>query len=154
MVHRWAIKVLPLLAAIFRVRKRPVNSSWRLDETYIKVAGQWKYLYRAVDKFGDTVDILLTAKRDTTAARRFLERAIDLHDVPGKITIEKSGSNTAALIVSTKTPAWAGSCANASTSTTSWSRITGLSNESPTQCSASSPFGVRSSSSPVLSSCT
>lgn len=66
-------------------------------ETYIKVAGEWKYLYRAVDREGDTVDFLLTAKRDLAAARRFLERAINLHDVPEKITIDKSGANTAAI---------------------------------------------------------
>ena len=76
-VHRWAMKVLPVLAAVFRRRKRPVDSSWRMDETYIKVAGQWKYLYRAVDKSGDTVDFLLTAKRDRAAARRFFQRAIN-----------------------------------------------------------------------------
>jgi putative transposase len=96
-VHRWAMKMLPVLAAIFRRRKRPVGSSWRMDETYIKVAGQWKYLYRAVDKSGDTVGFLLTAKRDKAAARRFLERAINLHDVPEKITIDKSGANTATI---------------------------------------------------------
>lgn len=68
-----------------------------MDETYIKVSGQWKYLYRAVDHEGDTVDFLLTAKRDLAAARRFLERAINLHDVPEKITIDKNGANTAAI---------------------------------------------------------
>jgi transposase-like protein len=93
-VHRWAIKVL---AAVFRRRKHPVGKSWRVDETYIKVAGQWKYLYRAVDRAGDMVDFLLTAKRDMAAARRFLERAINLHDLPEKITIDKSGANTAAI---------------------------------------------------------
>jgi len=81
-VHRWAMKVLPVLVAIFRKRKRPVGSSWRMDETYIKVAGQWKYLYRAVDKSGDTVDFLLAAKRDKVAARRFLERAIGCTTCP------------------------------------------------------------------------
>ena len=96
-VHRWALKVLPVLGAICRRRKRPVGPSWRLDETYILVSGQWKYLYRAVDGCGDTVDFLLTAKRDKAAARRFLERAIGLHDVPEKITIDKSGANTAAI---------------------------------------------------------
>jgi len=96
-VHRWAIKVLPVLAAVFRRRKRPMGRSWRMDETYIKVSGQWKYLYRAVDRAGDAVDFLLTAKRDLAAARRFLERAINLHDVPEKITIDKSGANTAAI---------------------------------------------------------
>ena len=54
-------------------------------------------LYRAVDRAGDTVDFLLTAKRDRAAARRFLERAINLHDVPEKITIDKSGANTAPI---------------------------------------------------------
>ncbi len=69
----------------------------RLTHPYIKVAGQWKYLYRAVDRDGDTVDFLLTARRDLAAARRFLERAINLHDVPEKITIDKSRANTAAI---------------------------------------------------------
>ena len=96
-VHRWAVRMLPVLAAVFRRRKRPVGRSWRMDETYIKVSGQWKYLYRAVDRDGDKVDFLLTAKRDLAAARRFLERAINLHDVPEKITIDKSGANTAAI---------------------------------------------------------
>ena len=96
-VHRREIKILPVLAAVFRRRKRPVGVSWRMDETYIKVAGEWKYLYRAVDRDGDTIDFLLRAKRDCAAARRFLERAIDLHGMPQKITIDKSGANTAAI---------------------------------------------------------
>jgi putative transposase len=96
-VHRWALKMLPVLAAVFRARKRSVGSSWRVDETYIKVGGQWKYLYRAVDRLGQTVDFLLTAHRDVAAARRFFARAIDRHDVPEKITIDKSGANTAAV---------------------------------------------------------
>jgi putative transposase len=68
-VHRWAIKVLPVLAAVFRRRKRPVGRSWGMDETYIKVSGQWKYLYRT----------------------------INLHGVPEKVTIDKSGANTVAI---------------------------------------------------------
>jgi transposase-like protein len=58
-----------------------------MDETYIKVNGTWKYLYRAVDKQGQTVDFLLTAKRDAAAARRFFEKAIRHNGVPGKITM-------------------------------------------------------------------
>jgi putative transposase len=96
-VHRWSIKILPVLAAVFRRRKRQTGLSWRMDETYIPVRGQWKYLYRAVDRAGDTVDFLPTAKRDVAAARRFLEQAIDLNGVPEKITIDKSGANTAAI---------------------------------------------------------
>ena len=58
-VHRWAVKILPVLAKIFRSRKRSVGRSWRMDETYIKVKGQWKYLYRAVDR--DSVSSLTPA---------------------------------------------------------------------------------------------
>ena len=97
-VHRWAMKILPVLAAVFRRRKHPVGTSWRMDETYVKVAGQCKYLYRAVDRDGHTIDFLLRAKRDCAAARSFLEQAIGLHDVPEKITIDKSGANTAAIL--------------------------------------------------------
>ena len=68
-----------------------------MDETYIKVAVQWKYLYRAVDKSDDTVDFLLAAKRDRAAAKRFLKRFINQHDVSEKIAIDKSGANTAAI---------------------------------------------------------
>jgi putative transposase len=97
-IHRWAIKMLPVLAAVCRRRKLPVDKSWRMDETYLKVAGQWKYLYRAVDKNGATVDFLLRAKRDHNAARAFFERAISLHDVPEKIAIDKSGSNKTVVV--------------------------------------------------------
>jgi putative transposase len=96
-VHRWSIKILPVLVAVFRRRKRPVGMSWRMDETYIKVGGEWKYLYRAVDRAGATIDFLLRAHRDYAAARQFFQRAIELHGVPQTITIDKSGANTAAI---------------------------------------------------------
>jgi transposase-like protein len=88
-VHRWALKMLPVLAKVFRRRPPPVGRAWRVDETDVKVAGEWKDLYRAVDKLGQTVDFLLTARRDLAAARRFFERAIDLHGEPESITIDK-----------------------------------------------------------------
>ena len=96
-VHRWAVKMLPVLAKVFRSRKRDVGRSWRMEEIYIKINGDWKYLYRAVDRQDDTVDFLLTAQRDLAAARRFFERAIGQHDLPESITIDKSGANTAAI---------------------------------------------------------
>ncbi|VEA66453.1 Integrase core domain [Serratia plymuthica] len=68
-----------------------------MDETYIKVRGQWKYLYRAVDSMGQTIDFLLTAKRDAAAALRFFRKAIRHHGEPEVVTIDKSGANTAAL---------------------------------------------------------
>ena len=68
-----------------------------MDETYVRIKGAWKYLYRAVDKAGDTVDFLLAAKRDRKAALRFLREAIGNHGTPKKITIDKSGANAAAI---------------------------------------------------------
>jgi transposase-like protein len=96
-VHRCAIKLLPVLEKAFRCRKRPVGKSWRMDETYIKVKGQWKYLYRAVDKAGNTVDFLMRAHRDKTAARRYFEKSIDQNGEPDTVTIDRSGANLAAL---------------------------------------------------------
>jgi putative transposase len=100
-VHRWAIKLLPVLERAFRRGKRKIGRSWRMDETYIKVKvkvkGKWKYLYRAVDKAGDTIDYLLRAHRDKAAARSFFEQAIERNGAPVKVTIDKSGSNVAAL---------------------------------------------------------
>jgi Transposase and inactivated derivatives len=68
-----------------------------MDETYIRVRGKWKYLYRAVDTDGQTIDFLLTAKRDAAAALRFFRKAIRHHGEPEVVTIDKSGANTAAL---------------------------------------------------------
>ena len=96
-VHRWAIKIRPVLTTVFRPRKRPVCMNWRVDGTYIKVAGQWKYLYRVVDRAGATIDFLLRGHRDLAAAQRFFERAIELHGLPKTITVDKSGANTAAI---------------------------------------------------------
>jgi putative transposase len=96
-VHRWTIKLLPVLEKAFRPRKRAVGRSWRMDETYIRVKGEWRYLYRAVDKVGDTVDFLFRAKRDKAAAGRYFEKALARNGIPETVTIDKSGSNFAAL---------------------------------------------------------
>jgi putative transposase len=96
-LNRWAVKYVPLVEQQFRARKRPVGSSWRMDETYVKVKGSWKYLYRAVDKAGATVDFLLTAKRDRKAALRFLRKAAGQNGAFDKITIDKSGANKSAI---------------------------------------------------------
>src|SRR6187200_3175979 len=68
-----------------------------MDEMYIKVKGQWRYLYRAVDKHGQTIDFLLTEHRDTEAALRFLKKAIRRHGLPEIITIDGSDANEAAI---------------------------------------------------------
>ena len=71
--------------------------SWRMDETYIKVKGQWYYLYRAVDKHGQTIDFLLTEHRDTEAALRLLTQAIHRHGVPDQITFDGREAHAAAM---------------------------------------------------------
>jgi len=96
-LNRWVIKYAPEFEKQFRRRQQPVGRSWRMDETYVRVKGQWKYLYRAVDKAGHTVDFLLTPNRDRDAAEAFLRKAIRNQGLPEKITIDQSGSNTAAI---------------------------------------------------------
>ena len=96
-VQRWVVKYSPLLEEAFHRRKRPVWVSWRLDETYIRVKGEWKYLYRAVDKYGETIDFFLTEHRDTEAALRFLKKAIRRNGLPETITIDGSDANEAAI---------------------------------------------------------
>src|SRR6266700_6525683 len=96
-ITRWVIKYSPQLEEAFHRHKRPVWVSWRMDETYIKVKGEWRYLYRAVDKQGQTIDFLLTEQRDEHAAKRFLTKAIRRHGVPEKITIDGNAANKAAI---------------------------------------------------------
>src|SRR5947199_9860002 len=96
-IQRWVVKYSPQLEEAFHRRKRPVWVSWRMDETYIKVKGHWYYLYRAVDKTGQTIDFLLTGRRDEEAGLRFLTKAIRRHSVPEKITIDGSAANEAAI---------------------------------------------------------
>ena len=96
-LNRWVIKYAPEVAKQFRRRQRPVGRSWRMDETYVKIKGKSAYLYRAVDKEGQIIDFLLTSNRDRDAAEAFLRKAIRNQGLPEKITIDQSGSNTAAI---------------------------------------------------------
>ena len=75
-VQRWVYKFTLLIETTFKKRRKPVGKSWRMDETYIKVKGQWMYQYRAVDKEGNTIDFLLTKRRNKYAAHKFLVKAI------------------------------------------------------------------------------
>jgi putative transposase len=98
-IHPWAILFLPLIDKMALKHKRSVGGSWRMDETYIKVKGVWKYLYSAVDKQGRTVDFLFTAKRDMAAAKRFFDKAMGANGTPEKVAMDKSGANKAAMDV-------------------------------------------------------
>ena len=92
-IQRWVYKFTPMIEANMHRRKRQVCTSWRMDETYIKVGGKDRYLYRAVDKYGDTIDFLLTKRRMKGSAQKFLNKAIGNNGKPRVINIDKSGAN-------------------------------------------------------------
>jgi len=96
-IQRWVVYYAPRIEKAFRKNKKRSGQRWPLDETYIKIKGHWKYLYRAVDKQGNTIDFLLTAKRDKKAALRFLNKAIGSNGKPSLINIDKSGANTTSI---------------------------------------------------------
>tara|TARA_B110000977_G_C10905567_1_gene427083 strand:- start:118 stop:744 length:627 start_codon:yes stop_codon:yes gene_type:complete len=96
-LQRWIKRFVPLIDKQVRKRKKPVGSSWRMDETYIKLNGCWIYLYRAVDSLGNTIEFLLRKRRDKAAAKAFFRKAFKNNDRPDKINIDKSGSNISAL---------------------------------------------------------
>jgi transposase, IS6 family len=75
-LYRWVQRFAPELERRLRRHLRPCRGPWHIDETYVRVGGEWRYLYRAVDGTGQTIDFLLSAKRDKKAARRFLRRAL------------------------------------------------------------------------------
>ena len=97
-VHRWVVRFAPQLLERFNRRKRAVTGKWYLDETYIKVRGQWMYLYRAIDSAGGTVEFFFSERRDLMAAKRFLRRAFQRHGRPERIVIDGSQTNHEAIL--------------------------------------------------------
>src|SRR5579863_9539052 len=91
-IWRWVKRYAPELNRRCRPELRPTNGSWRVDETYLPVAGKWTYLYRAVDSTGATIDFLLSARRDAAAAKRFLQKALRLPNRPRPRVINVDGN--------------------------------------------------------------
>ncbi len=90
-VYRWVLRFTPLLADAARPCRHLVGDRWQVDETYVKVAGQWRYVYRAIDQFGQVVDVLVSPRRDAKAARRFFQRAISMTKVtPVEVTTDQA----------------------------------------------------------------
>jgi len=91
-IMRWVHQYSPEIEKKIKKHFRPTNDPWRVDETYIKVKGEWKYLYRAVDSNGDTIDFMLSAKRDQKAVKRFFKKALSSshNQIPRVITIDKN----------------------------------------------------------------
>ena len=94
---RWTIRQAPLIAEEAKKKKPSVSGSWPMDDTYIKGKGRWVYLYRAVDTLSNTIDFMLSEKRDEAAATAFFKQAIDKNGMPEKVVIDKSGSNNAGI---------------------------------------------------------
>jgi transposase-like protein len=98
-INRWVLKYAPELDQCIRPHLKPTNDSWRVDETYIKIKGVWKYLYREVDSEGNTLDFMLSVKRDGKAAARFLRKVLKGQhtQVPRVITVDKNAAYPMAI---------------------------------------------------------
>jgi transposase-like protein len=90
-IYRWVLRFTPLLAEAARPCRHAVGDRWQVDETYVKVAGQWRYVYRAIDQFGQVIDVYVSRQRDAKAARRFFQRAIGSTKVmPAEVTTDQA----------------------------------------------------------------
>jgi transposase-like protein len=92
-IYRWVLRFTPLLADAARPCRHAVGDRWQVDETYVKVAGRWRYVHRAIDQFGQVIDIFVSSRRDATAARRFFQRAINTTQVtPTEVVTDKAAT--------------------------------------------------------------
>jgi transposase-like protein len=90
-VYRWVLRFTPLLADAARPCRHAVGDRWQVDETYVKVAGRWRYVYRAIDQFGQVIDVFVSPRRDVRAARRFFRQAIGATKVtPAEVTTDQA----------------------------------------------------------------
>jgi transposase, IS6 family len=89
-IYRWVQRFTPLLADAAGPCRHSVGNRWFVDETYVKVAGRWRYVYRAVDQYGQIIDVYVSPKRDLWAARRFFNTAIRAHGEPGEVVTDRA----------------------------------------------------------------
>jgi transposase-like protein len=90
-VYRWVLRFTPLLAEVARPCRHAVGDRWEVDETYVKVAGHWRYVYRAIDQFGQMIDVFISTRRDADAAHRFFQQAIGSTSVrPVEVTTDRA----------------------------------------------------------------
>ena len=90
-IYRWVQRFTPLVADAARPCRHAVGDRWQVDETYVKVAGRWRYVYRAIDQFGQVIDVFVSPRRDAGAARRFFQRAIGTTKVaPAEVTTDQA----------------------------------------------------------------
>src|SRR5919205_1326950 len=91
-VFRWVQRFTPLLIDAARPCRHAPGDRWFVDETYAKIAGRWIYLYRAIDQFGQVIDVLVSEKRDLAATRRFFTRALDHGPSPIEVTTDQAAA--------------------------------------------------------------
>src|SRR5436190_23112882 len=89
-VFRWVQRFTPLLADAARPCRHAVGDRWFVDETYVRVAGRWRYVYRAIDQYGQIIDVYVSARRDTRAARRFFATALGVHGEPTEVVTDRA----------------------------------------------------------------
>ncbi len=87
-IHRWVQRFTPLLIDAARPCRRPVGGRWFVDETYVKLAGRWRYVYRAVDDHGQVIDVFVSPRRNIAAARTFFTAAIAAHGEPDEVVTD------------------------------------------------------------------
>ncbi len=96
-IYRWVQRFTPPLADAAGPCRHTVGDRWFVDETYVKVAGKWRYVYRAVDQYGQIIDVLVSARRDLRAARRFFAGAIRAHGEPTEVVTDRAPALRAAI---------------------------------------------------------
>jgi IS6 family transposase len=96
-IYRWVQRFTPLLANAAGPCRHAVGDCWYVDETYVKVAGHWRYVYRAVDQYGQIIDVYVSVRRDTRAARRFFTTALDAHGAPAEVVTDRAPALRAAI---------------------------------------------------------
>jgi transposase-like protein len=96
-IYRWVQQFTPLLADAAGPCRHAVGDRWFVDETYVKVAGKWRYVYRAVDQYGQIIDVLVLMRRDLRAARRFFATALRLHGDPVEVVTDRAPALRAAI---------------------------------------------------------
>ena len=87
-IYRWVQRFAPLLIDAARPCRHTVGGRWFVDETYVKVAGKWRYVYRAVDQYGQVIDVYVSPKRDIAAARKFYTGALTAHGEPDEVVTD------------------------------------------------------------------
>ena len=149
-VYRWVQRFTPLLADAARFARHSPGDRWFVDETYVKVNGVWRYVYRAVDQHGQVIDVLLSARRDAAAARRFFTRALrTLKVTPSEVVTDAAPVYPAVLdeLVPRR------GITSSSTRTIRSRPITASSSAGSDRCAACRPIGPRRWSSPGTPSC-